>query len=184
MSVVSLPDAFVFRVNLQDPHPFPWIRVKLSCAIGHALYPHSQWERSARLWEEFYARDRLDQERARLITQLEAHLPVFVSFLTNHRLAALRGRALPDVLSLEQRQPNHLMSLWQQWQTNPAGLRGAQPTLAFAVIGQAKADDAIEPEAETDLIGKLLNHWALRSTLDASALCAEAARRPAKALVA
>ena len=39
MGVVSLPRAFVFRINPDDPHPAPWIRVKLSAAIGKALYP-------------------------------------------------------------------------------------------------------------------------------------------------
>jgi hypothetical protein len=34
---------FLFRINLDDPHPFPWLRVKLSCALGQALYPHPQW---------------------------------------------------------------------------------------------------------------------------------------------
>jgi hypothetical protein len=43
MGVVSLPRAFVFRMNMDDPHPIPWVRVKLSCAIGQALYPHPQW---------------------------------------------------------------------------------------------------------------------------------------------
>jgi hypothetical protein len=39
MSVVSLPRAFVFRVNADDPHPSPWIRVKLSVALGRPFYP-------------------------------------------------------------------------------------------------------------------------------------------------
>ncbi|MGX9726189.1 MAG: hypothetical protein ACTFAK_02345 [Candidatus Electronema sp. VV] len=43
IGVVSLPRLFVFRLNLDDPHPMPWLRVKLSCAIGDALYPHPQW---------------------------------------------------------------------------------------------------------------------------------------------
>jgi len=38
MGVVSLPSWFVFRINIDDPHPIPWIRVRLSCAIGAALY--------------------------------------------------------------------------------------------------------------------------------------------------
>ena len=53
IAVVSLPRAFVFRLNIDDPHPLPWIRVKLSCAMGDALYPHPQWRRLAALWEEF-----------------------------------------------------------------------------------------------------------------------------------
>jgi hypothetical protein len=54
IGVVSLPRIFVFRNTLDDPHPIPWIRVKLSCAIGRALYPHPQWDRLADLWESCY----------------------------------------------------------------------------------------------------------------------------------
>lgn len=60
MGVVSLPRPFVFRVNLDDPHPIPWIRGKLSCAMGNALYPHPQWGRLAALWESFYPTRELD----------------------------------------------------------------------------------------------------------------------------
>ena len=51
MGVVSLPRPFVFRPNTDDPHPTPWVRVKLSCAIGEKLFPHPQWARLAALWE-------------------------------------------------------------------------------------------------------------------------------------
>ncbi|HEY0130124.1 MAG TPA: hypothetical protein VGB57_01880, partial [Allosphingosinicella sp.] len=51
VNVVSLPRAFVFRLNVDDPHPMPWLRVKLSASIGEALYPHPQWRRIAALWE-------------------------------------------------------------------------------------------------------------------------------------
>src|SRR6516225_1883735 len=67
IGVVSLPRPFVFRVNVDDPHPTPWIRVKLSCAIGDGLYPHPQWQRVARLWESYYPTAGLDDERRRLL---------------------------------------------------------------------------------------------------------------------
>ena len=54
IGVVSLPRPFVFRINVDDPHPTPWIRIKLSCAIGDGLYPHPQWQRVAQLWESYY----------------------------------------------------------------------------------------------------------------------------------
>jgi hypothetical protein len=41
----------------------------------------------------------------------------------------------------------------------------ASPSLAFAVIGQAKSDGQITPEEESDLLASLLTHWALQSTL-------------------
>src|SRR5262249_54984752 len=45
MGVVTLPRAFVFRTAADDPHPMPWVRVQLSCALGNALYPDPQWAR-------------------------------------------------------------------------------------------------------------------------------------------
>lgn len=56
IGVVGLPRPFVFRLNMDDPHPMPWLRVKLSCAIGNALYPHPQWQGIAKMWESFYTR--------------------------------------------------------------------------------------------------------------------------------
>ena len=63
MAVVSLPRAFVFRVNVDDPHPFPWARVKLSCALGRALFRDPQWGRLSRLWDSFYPTAGLDDAR-------------------------------------------------------------------------------------------------------------------------
>jgi hypothetical protein len=54
IGVVSLPRWFMFRINFDDPHPFPWIKAKLSCVIGDALYPHPQGRRVASVWESFY----------------------------------------------------------------------------------------------------------------------------------
>ena len=34
--VVSLPAPFLFRVGLDEPHPTPWLRVKISLAMGRA----------------------------------------------------------------------------------------------------------------------------------------------------
>src|SRR5262249_53198782 len=51
IGVVSMPGWFVFRVATDDPHPVPWIRVRLSCAIGDAFYPHPQWAELSELWE-------------------------------------------------------------------------------------------------------------------------------------
>src|SRR5207253_206678 len=71
IGVVSLPRPFIFRFNFDDPHPPPWIRVKLSCAIGDGLYPHPQWRRLARLWESYYPVADLDDESdllAKLLT--------------------------------------------------------------------------------------------------------------------
>lgn len=164
MGVVSLPRPFVFRIQLNDPHPFPWIRVKLSCAMGQALFPHPQWAVLAKLWEGFYPRAGLNDEAQKIIAGLLATMPGFVAVLTDHRPKALRGKSLVEALRVSERQPARLAACFKQWRRSPQRLRTAPPSLAFAVVGQARADGEITPEEESDLFAKLLNHWALIST--------------------
>jgi len=164
IGVVSLPRPFVFRIQLDDPHPFPWIRVKLSCAMGQALFPHRQWEALSRMWEAFYPTDGLDAERQKIIASLLASMPGFVAILTHHRPKALRGKSLAEALEVADRQPSRLSAYFQIWSRSPGRMRAAPPSLAFAVVGQARADGRITPEAESRILVDLLNHWALIST--------------------
>jgi hypothetical protein len=174
MGVVSLPRPFVFRLNVDDPHPMPWIRVKLSAAIGEALYPHPQWQRLGALWESYYPPAGLDPQVQHLLAQLLESMPAFVTLLINHRPRALRGRSLMEVMDVAPRQPARLAALYRQWGANPADMYRASPVLVFAVIGQARADGGITPEDESALLSKLLTYWALRATVNISELCAAA----------
>jgi hypothetical protein len=182
IGVVSLPRPFVFRINVDDPHPTPWIRVKLSCAIGEGLYPHPQWQRVARLWESYYPIAGLDDERRNLLARLEASFSEFVSVLINHRPKTLRGRSLREAMNVEQRTPGRLAALFGAWSKMPRQMYRSPPSLVFAVIGQAKADGDLSPEDESDLLAKLLTFWAMRSTLDSSAYCAAIRRSRVRAL--
>lgn len=172
MGIVSLPSAFVFRTSLDDPHPIPWLRVKLSCAIGDALYPHPQWNRLSQLWESFYPPIDLSQPKRDLFAVMEETLPDFVALLIDHRPKSLHGRSLREALADEERRPEKLSRYYRMWLAEPQSIRTAPPTLAFAAIGQARADGQITPELEAKAIGNLLTDWAVRSTLDVAAHCA------------
>jgi hypothetical protein len=174
MSVVSLPKWFVFRPSGDDPHPTPWLRVKLSCAIGQALYPHPQWKQMADLWQSLYPPSGLKPSQAGAIQALEASMPAFTELLLSHRPPALKGRALVDVLRLDDRRPDRLDGIYETWRRRPVLIRQVRPALAFAVLGQARATNRLTAPAESRLIGQLLTHWALRSSLDTSLLCAGA----------
>lgn len=173
MGVVSLPRAFVFRVDLEDPHPIPWVRMKLSCAIGQALYPHPQWSGLAQLWESYYPRGELDRERRDLLALLEATMPGFVTLLVNHRPAKLLGASLTEVLQINQRQPAQLVAHYQNWGGGLDKLRAAPPTLAFAVLGQVRANGVITPEQESRWLADLLTYWAARGAIANTADCVQ-----------
>jgi hypothetical protein len=171
MGVVSLPRPFVFRINMDDPHPIPWIRVKMSCAIGQALYPQPAWNVLANVWEMYYPKDRLSADQRRLIDTVEASIPSFVTLLIHHRPPALNGLSLREALCSSDRSPSALRR-WKTAGTPPYKmLRALAPTLAFALIGQARVDGTMGPEEESRLLGLLLTHWAMKSTLDTSDLC-------------
>jgi len=173
LGVVSLPRWFVFRPSGDDPHPIPWIRVLLSCAMGDALYPHPQWATLAGVWRSLYPPDAVTDAHRRTLERLEAAMPAFVALLVDHRPPALRGRSLREALSLAERRPERLLAGYRAWRGAPAALGTAPPSLVFAALGPARAAGRLSPERESRLVGNLLTHWALRSTLDISAICAD-----------
>jgi hypothetical protein len=166
LAVVALPRYFVFRLSLDDPHPVPWLRLKLSCAMGRALYPHPQWGEMERVWETLYPPLDLPPEQRRLFQLLTRTMPGLAGLLAHHRPPKLRGASLAEALRVHERTPARLAAYWQTWLRQRDELRRAPPSLAFAVIGQARAEERITPEAESRLLTKLLRYWALRGALE------------------
>lgn len=172
MGVVSLPRPFVFRISFNDPHPAPWIRVRLSAAIGRVLHPQPLWKRVSETWSSYYPLESLDPEQRRLFELLDRTIPELVELLINHRPALLRGHSVREALDLDEFRPARLSELVARWRIRPAGMYEVRPLLAFAAIGQGRAEAKVTPEEESAVLAKLLTHWALRSTLDAAAGCA------------
>ncbi len=182
MGVVSLPRTFVFRVSFDDPHPIPWIRVKLSAAMGATLYPDPQWQRLTDIWDSLYPRAGLREDNLALLALLERNIPAFVSVLVNHRPRSLYGRSLLEALADANRQPARLRAYLDAWGGSRWKMQAAPPSLVFAVVGQARADGRLSPEQESRMLADLLTDWAMRSTLDTSAICAERSSANAAAL--
>ncbi len=172
MGVVSLPNFFVFRPSGDDPHPIPWIRVRISAAMGQALYPHPQWAELAETWEQLYPRGVLADAHRRTIDRLDATIPAFVQFLVAHRPPSLRGATLAQALTMPGRRPEQLAAYYGRFRAQPSAMTAVPPSLVFAVIGQARANGAVTPEVESRVLSRLLTDWALRSSLDTSARCA------------
>jgi hypothetical protein len=179
--LVSLPRSFVFRVMPDDPHPFPWIRVLLSCSIGESLYPagpRGQWSRLASLWQALYPASGLHPQLRGTMAGLRQTMPEFVSLLAGHRPVALRGRSLAELLAGPDRAPPRLIGRYRTWRTDPAQMHTTPPTLAFAVLGQARASGLITPERENTLLRGLITEWALKSTLETARASAGIGRVP------
>ena len=184
MGTVSLPRAFVFRMSTDDPHPFPWFRVKLSCAIGDTLYPDPQWRLLAGLWERLYPVAGLASDQVRIIRLLERVSGPTVSLLTGHRPPALRGRSLLEAVAIPSRAPSRLAATHERWLAQPELMRDAAPTLVFAVFGQARAMGRLTPEQEDRKLGELIKWWAVQTTPNAAYIgkhsrAVTAGRRPA-----
>lgn len=183
IGVVSLPRAFVFRIGRSDPHPFPWIRVHLSCGIGRLLFAHPQWEQLAAQWDSFYPVAELPGEQQALLEQLMATLPDFIALLAGHRPRSLRGRTLLEAMEIEERQPARLAAYHTAWKQDPAQMYRTRPSIVFATLGQARADGLLDAHEESHLLTKLLTHWALGNSLLAAKRCASLFSAPTPAPV-
>lgn len=161
MSVVSLPKYFVFRAIDDDPHPFPWIRVKISLGFGKVLYPEGQWDRLESLWETMYPKRNLKPQQLAIINNLESTIPLFAKLVIDHRPVKLKGRSLKEIFPLQQRQPDQLRELYREWKNNYKIMANQRPSLVFAVIGQARADNVITTFSENRVLSRMLKHWAL-----------------------
>jgi hypothetical protein len=175
LGVVSLPSYFVFRINVDDPHPAPWMRVMLSCALGHALYPHPQWMRLARSWSDFYPLASASAEAQNACSALLRTMPELVTLLLTHRPRSLRGDTVRDVLRRPGNEAERLLGLLEQWRARPALMAGASPVTVFAVLGQARLAGRLGARTESELLTRLITRWALRSTQDLNELCAQRA---------
>ncbi|WP_327632965.1 hypothetical protein OHB24_23505 [Kribbella sp. NBC_00482] len=165
MGLVSLPRAFVFRAPDEDPHPIPWVRVLLSCAIGDRLYPDPQWARLAGVWQELYPIDQVRPETAANIERLRTTMPELISILVEARPGRLRGHTLGDVLRNPELDRVALLRRFDAWTADPDRMAREPPTLAFAVLGQARASGRLTPERESRLLKGLITTWAVRSAL-------------------
>jgi hypothetical protein len=181
MGVVTLPRYFIFRLNVDDPHPVPWIRVRLSCAMGRALYPHLQWDRLENIWLSYYPPKDLESSKGKFLELLVKTMPGLATLIALHRPKSLRGASLQEALQTDERQPARLRALFQSWRMSRAKMYQASPTTVFAVIGQARAEGAITPETEGRIFAEMLQYWALRDTLDTAVYCAKPALVPSTA---
>jgi hypothetical protein len=171
IGVVSVPRPFVFRLSPNDPHPPPYIRVKLSAALGNRFYPQPAWQRLVSLWESYYPIDRLNEAQRRVFEKLEHSIPTLVDILVNHSPAALKGDTLIAALDTDELQPARLRHLLRTWRTNPQEMYRTRAIVTFAALGQGRADGKLTPEEESAVITKLLTYRALQSTLFVTAGC-------------
>ena len=186
LAVVSLPRYFVFRAGVDDPHPMPWVRVLLSCALGDALYPHEQWARLAARWQACYPLAGAREGPRATAGELLRTLPELVELLTTHRTGALEDRPLGEALRAAGREPERLQASLERWRADPAALDAAPPSLVFAAVGQARFDGRLGARQERDLLTRLLTDWALRGNRELTRLCADRsapAQLPPTALV-
>ena len=147
IGLVSLPRGFVFRPPDEDPHPMPWMRVLLSCAIGERLYPDPQWGQLAGdLAGDVPAAGLRPRARRRPSSELRddhagvRHRAGRPPTRAAPRPVARRGAAQPAICDRER-----CCGASPRGRPSPDRMAPAPPTLAFAVLGQARASGRLDP---------------------------------------
>ena len=86
--------------------------------------------------------------------------------LVEHRPRRLRGWSLGEVLRNPELDRKALLERFSAWEADPSLMVLAPPTVAFAVLGQARASGRLSPERESALLRRLIGAWAVRSSLE------------------
>ncbi|MDQ3336162.1 MAG: hypothetical protein M4D80_13415 [Myxococcota bacterium] len=164
IGVLSLPAYFVYRISPTDPHPPPWLRVKLSAAFGRALYPDGQWDELDALWDELYPLERAAPAVRASLAALAQSIDPFRDRVLAHRCPSLAPVPLGEAIAIADRAPASLRRVIARrgWVDALARLR---PAHALAVIGQARWSRSITPEAERRAVSNLLATWAIRRSV-------------------
>ncbi|MEM1020126.1 MAG: hypothetical protein AAGJ09_06505 [Pseudomonadota bacterium] len=162
IAVVTLPRAFIFRLKMDAPHPVPWLRVFISARLGNALYPAPQWRKLEQLWQSLYPLEGQSPAKQDIFHQLLQHCDEFVSLCLSHRIDKLDGQSLYGLLFDARRTPARLRQAYGGTAADLDQLSRLQPSLAFAVLGQAAADGRISISQETHAIQELFAIWAKR----------------------
>ena len=102
-------------------------------------------------------------------------MPGLATLIAHHRPKSLGGVSLKDALEVDERQPTRLRAAFESWRITPEEIFQATPTMVFAVVGQARAEELISPEEEGRIFATMLKYWALRDTLDPAVNCAKPA---------
>jgi hypothetical protein len=155
LAVVTLPQAFVFRLNEDDVHPTPYIRTLLSTALGERVFPDPQWRQLADAWRSLYPLASAPLRTQALLAKREAEIPKVADLITSLRFAPIDSE-LADHMMASARGPEQLRRLFG------AGLKEATPLRALAALGQARADGVVPPETEARMLDQLLRRWALQ----------------------
>lgn len=164
MGVLSLPRAFVWRVSVRDPHPAPWLRVKLSVALGHTLYPDPQWRELEALWDDLYPIDAIPGRTRELLVELARGIPELARRIVDHRPVRLGRARVGEVIAISDRAPAALRAGVRAHRLRDV-IGRERPGRALALLGQARWLRAITPEAERRAVSGLLASWATRRAL-------------------
>lgn len=162
ITVLSVPSAFVFRISPDDPHPFPWIRMRLACAIAQELIPHPQWAKIDSLWRTLYPAKNLSPDHRQLMRDLSRTMKPFARLVAEHRPSKLGGSDLRNALLTERMQPIQLRQSFERCRGSRVAALVADPCRALAVLGQAKLDGRLDALQESRLLEHLFTHWALQ----------------------
>lgn len=165
VGVLSLPAPLLFRYNADDPHPLPWLRVKIGCAMGRELFAHPQWNRIEAMWETMVPRERASRDVRELLERIEPEVPALCRTILDEPLPAADAGCLRRILPWQGVRPQVLENSWQEWRRSPGAMVRGSPCRVLATLGQARFDDLLAAEEETRVLEDLLERWALEISL-------------------
>jgi hypothetical protein len=157
MHVVSYPHEDVWKLDLDDPHPTPWLRALLSAQLGHAIWPNPWFARLAREWTHTFPLATAAGASKRTVSELQLELPQLARRLVAQPIPRWRGLTMRQFVADRQR------GFWRVDANSSTPLRAMAPTLAVATLGQRWLGGREGSAVPHDIMRSLLRTWGGRN---------------------
>lgn len=153
--ILALPPANVFRIGAGDPHPPPYLRVRLAFEWCRQQWGPGDWDAHDRDWQLLYPLHALSRATRRFFEHTAALLPAVATALRGGALHALGGRPIAALFDLDALAPAQLEAAGSEVKRGRLDFRQLAPGAQLAVFRWVR-DRSLLDEAATD---RVMTRW-------------------------
>jgi hypothetical protein len=164
--ILSLPPDHVLRITFGDPHPPPFVRVRLAFECARQVWGQGEYDRWEREFVALYPLEGTTRETAAVLHEAVTSVPAVARALLNTRFRVLGNRPIAALFDLPALAPDRLKPIVERVSRGRLQFGGLSPAGQLAVFRGLLEWTPIRHDA----LDAIATEWLVRSG---------SARRPA-----
>ena len=170
--ILTLPPSHIFHLSWADPHPMPYLRVRLCFDWCRQMWGSGLWDDWETEWQALYPLPMASSEAKEFLSQGLKYLPVISRVFLRGKFPSLNGKTIPDLFDFAPLSPVELRRRLPSQRQGKLNLRGLSPAGHLAVFRLVKEQSQLSEEQLDEVMKKWLLKLSARqpSSLQSSSL--------------